>query len=161
MHGTDVEMNGDLAVYYGIEDVRLWKGINSKNRFYAFSKIVDFIYTRWVVGPLFLPYGQFGKVWRCTFLCFLALFKELPDGGHVKSPEGVEVLRIGRWRRSLCTYCDYIDHTAQRTWQVRFLKERTVLSGVSVACSLLLGCLLAFAPIFMLHGQCTSCTGPI
>jgi len=42
--------------------------------------------------------NSFGKVWRCTVLFSLAFFffKELPDGGHVKLPEGVEVLRIGR-----------------------------------------------------------------
>jgi len=40
--------------------------------------------------------NSFGKIWRCTFLRFLDYFKELPDGGHVKLPEGVEVLRIGR-----------------------------------------------------------------
>jgi hypothetical protein len=64
---------------------------NNKNHCYTFSKIADFIYTRSVVGPLFYLMNSFGKV-----LVFYSFFKELPDGGHVKLPEGVVALRIGR-----------------------------------------------------------------
>ena len=58
---------------------------NSENHCYALSKIVDFMYTRSVLGPLFLLYGQFLECLALHFLVFSSfLFKELPDGGHVK-----------------------------------------------------------------------------
>jgi len=65
---------------------------NSQNHCYAFSTIVDLV----LGPPFFLNYMNiFGNVWRCTFLCFLVFFKELPDGSHVKSPEGSNIYPAG------------------------------------------------------------------